>query len=123
MHWFDRAFTRPGFRHCFVLWQPENLALMPLVTVQPLYSGIVISYSAGVLAEEVIARWLTDPFITTIVQIDVDQGDRVPYVWRGPLTCVTVVKQILGVHAWWIQTPRQLYRFLLQRGGVRWANP
>ena len=28
------------------------------------------------------------------------------------ITCVEVVKRVLGVHAWWILTPRQLYNYV-----------
>lgn len=29
-----------------------------------------------------------------------------------PITCVSVVKNFLGIRKWWIQTPWQLYRYL-----------
>ena len=34
-----------------------------------------------------------------------------------PITCVTTIKKLLGIHALSVQTPRQLYNYLLAHGG------
>lgn len=38
-----------------------------------------------------------------------------PYL-RGPMTCVEAVKSLLGIRAFWIITPRQLFRRLCADG-------
>ncbi len=41
---------------------------------------------------------------------------RVSYLGRGLLTCVSVVKQLVGMRAWTVITPAQLYRRLIRDG-------
>lgn len=103
-----------------MLWQPSELAFQPVVTVQPLFWGIIPEYSFGILAEEAIARLLSDNIVTVILEVDADLESRVPFFLRGLITCVTVTKAMLGVHAWWIWTPRQLYKYLLRHGARLW---
>lgn len=33
----------------------------------------------------------------------------------GPHSCVTAIKRLLSIRAWWVQTPWQLYRYLEDR--------
>jgi hypothetical protein len=42
----------------------------------------------------------------------------------APLTCVTVVKRVLGIHAPWVWSPWQLYRHLCApiRGFRPWSE-
>lgn len=47
-----------------------------------------------------------------------------PYFWMrsrweiGPFSCVEAAKSALGIRAFWVRTPYQLYRYIKQRGGV-----
>jgi hypothetical protein len=36
----------------------------------------------------------------------------------GPTSCVEVVKMALGIRAFWVRTPWQLYRYIAKRKGV-----
>lgn len=36
----------------------------------------------------------------------------------GPPSCVEVVKMALGIRAFWVRTPRQLYNYIRRRNGV-----
>lgn len=36
----------------------------------------------------------------------------------GPLSCVEVVKMALGIRAFWVRTPWQLYQYIRKRDGV-----
>lgn len=36
----------------------------------------------------------------------------------GPPTCVEVVKMALGIRAFWVRTPYQLYRYIAKHNGV-----
>lgn len=53
-----------------------------------------------------------------------ERGHKVVYVMknrkneqvlRGLLTCVSIVKHLIGVRACWIFTPKQLYKHLLEK--------
>ena len=36
----------------------------------------------------------------------------------GPVSCVEIVKNALGINAFWVRTPWQLYQYINRRGGV-----
>ena len=36
----------------------------------------------------------------------------------GPVSCVETAKNALGINAFWVRTPWQLYRYINRRGGV-----
>ena len=52
------------------------------------------------------------------VEIDPDKRDWIP----EPVTCVTLLKKVLGIHKVFLQTPRQLYKYLLAKGGNTWEQ-
>ena len=118
-YWFD-VFTRPAWRHCFVLWQPHDVGFKPIVTLEPLIFGTMANFHFGISIEEAVARLLSDDRITVIVEVDVSLTGRVPYFLVGPRSCVNIIKSMLFIHAWRVQTPRQLYRYLIDRGGQLW---
>ena len=35
----------------------------------------------------------------------------------GPMSCVEIVKAALGIRAFWVRTPWQLYKYIRKRGG------
>lgn len=41
-----------------------------------------------------------------------------PWAILAPGTCVSVVKACLGIRAWWVLTPYQLYKYIAKHGGV-----
>lgn len=45
------------------------------------------------------------------VRVKVDLSDP-PWAFMIPGTCVSIVKAFLGLRAWWVLTPYQLYRYL-----------
>ena len=118
-YWFD-IFSAPGFRHVFVMWQPHEVGFKPIVSMEPLLTGITLNFAFGILIEEAIARLFADDHMTVIVEVDVTVSSRVPYFIVGPRSCVNIIKSLLGVHAWHVQTPRQLFKYLVGRGGHVW---
>lgn len=71
--------------------------------------------------------WWADPDVITkhfapsvidILKVRVEIDDRVGYIPRGPLTCVSGIKALLGMQAWWVLTPLQLHKHLVRRGAV-----
>jgi hypothetical protein len=113
------TFLRRGFRHCFVVLRAGTLWL----ACEPLKDRI-----------ELAALALPPGF--DLAAFYVGQGHRVlqgcppPPRSRqafapGPLTCVTVVKRLLGIRAPWVWTPRQLYAHLSapELGFRAWSEP
>lgn len=49
------------------------------------------------------------------VQRDVPLGSP-PWAVLAPGTCVSIVKACLGIRAWWVLTPHQLYKYLQKHG-------
>jgi hypothetical protein len=108
---------RRGFRHCFVVVRAESVWL----ACEPLKDRI-----------ELDALALPDDF--DLAAFYGEQGHRVlvgqrpPVTARrrfavAPLTCVTVVKRLLGIDAPWVWTPWQLYAHLCgpEVGFTAWA--
>jgi hypothetical protein len=100
------TFLRRGFRHCFVVLRAGSLWL----ACEPLTDRI-----------ELDALALPPGF--DLAAFYAGQGHRVIQGCRprsrprqafapAPLTCVTVVKRLLGIRAPWVWTPWQLYAHL-----------
>lgn len=110
-------FLKPGFRHCFLL--------IPLpsgwLTIDPLCSGIEIMTHDAPTDHRFI-----DLFINGNLNIVSKRINTVNKKILLPLcfSCVGLVKRVLGVRAWWVQTPYQLYRYLQnQADEVRPSDP
>lgn len=102
--WMDR-WQKPGFHHVYaarwdgaqwIVFQP-NLATFEIRAVRLLQSH----HKARILKGKSVYVTAAPP--TT--------RNRVPW-FLGPVTCVEFVKHLLGIRAWWILTPWQLYRYL-----------
>ena len=65
---------------------------------------------------EVLAALLERDEVTDVLELTLDIGSHEVHCPRSAMTCVSVIKQALGV--WWpfIVTPRQLHRKLLAVG-------
>ena len=73
--------------------------------------------------ETAIAKRLVDRDITAVAVIGVEKKYRRGYIPFGAFTCVSIVKSILGVHRWKIQTPKQLLKYLEREGAtILWAD-
>lgn len=109
LRWLIRLTCRPGFQHCFAYKPIANPPNGLYLLVDPRSNGMNV-------------------MVATVPQILDDGYDGVYYAsyevpdyqrgWRprGLLTCVSVIKHLLGVRAWWIITPHQLYRHLEKQG-------
>ena len=64
------------------------------------------------LAREVIEA----PHVTDILRINMKFQSALRVIPRGPTTCVSAVKCAMGIRAWWILTPKQLYFYLRRKG-------
>lgn len=98
-------FLRPKFRHCFVAIHHNQHWVIcdPLSHRTDLL--IIGEYSAAYLAQ-----WYRNHGLTVVeTQVRAAPLRLAPL---GPFTCVEAVKRVLGIHARWVITPWQLYRFL-----------
>ncbi len=102
--WWLRFLT-PGFRHCFVLLDDGRhwLVLDPLAP----FTDIAALDRDG--APD-LPDWYRGLGMT-VVEAPVRRGLSRPAPW-GPFTCVEAVKRVLGLHAPFVLTPRQLHRRL-----------
>jgi len=96
---------RPGFRHCFVLVR----AGARWAVVDPM-SHYTLALPLGDYPLRPLVRALRAVGLT-ILLVRPRVPAAVPQAWR-PYTCVEAVKRVLGLHAPWVLTPWQLFRFL-----------
>jgi hypothetical protein len=111
-------FLRRGFRHCFVLLRAGSVWL----ACEPLKHRIELDVLALPPEFDLAAFYGAQGY-------RVLQGRRLPSRPRrpfapAPLTCVTVVKRLLGVYAPWVWTPWQLYAHLTapELGFCAWSG-
>ena len=109
---------RRGFRHCFVVIRMHSVWL----ACEPLKDRIELDALAVPDAFDLPAFYCQQGHRVLL-------GERVPMRARArialaPLTCVTVVKRLLGIDAPWVWTPWQLYAHLSgpKRGFREWPK-
>lgn len=114
-----RIFTRRGWRHCFVvipIYYPE-----PSLTAD-VYSLIINPITCFVRQDVIfmpprdLVNQLLEQGYTAAVAVPVDHDYKIEYIPRGLLTCVSLVKALIGVRAWYVWTPEHLARYLLRNG-------
>ena len=105
-HFWD-VFTQKGFRHCCAFkWDGFNWLL-----VDPLGQCLDITILPYTSEDDVPrifrqAGWTVIRYKKTI---------KPKFIFRGMLTCVTVCKQLLGIKAAWVVTPKQLHNYIQRR--------
>ena len=110
-YWWSKILRR-GFRHVWmcrpVFYGPKITDCLWLV-VNPGTEGV----ASGIHMTQ-LPPWQKQGKNPT-VQLAVARyvtGCVRSWFFVGPVTCVEHVKAHLGVSAWWLRTPRQLYRFI-----------
>lgn len=66
--------------------------------------------------EDVVQKLLAEG-ATCAIKYRVSRRGAPWYIPRGLQNCVSVVKSVLGVAAWYVWTPQHLARWLLRNGG------
>lgn len=99
---------KPGYRHCFVVIENRGRWIL----YNPLSHRTEIAVLEDVTGTELmkcyreqglrVVPWLLRPVC------------KKPAPW-GLYTCVEAIKRILGIHAHWIITPWNLYKFLINK--------
>ena len=99
------------------------LAFTPLVSgswimIDTTLGGIfIVEY----LTKEHIFNDITSKF-DYIVEIRTDYGKLFSPRYKGLITCVSVIKNLLGIKKWWIISPKQLLRELEKNGRIIWRS-
>lgn len=121
-----RFFVRRGWRHVYVII-PAYYPKPGLSAVS--YSQVINCWTDHIrsdvlfMAPKAIAEAALRDGATCAISLPVDQRFSGMYLPRGLLTCVSLTKALLSVGAWWVWTPEQLARWLLQNGGTLLEKP
>ena len=99
---------RPGFRHCFVALDDG----IEWLTVDPLLHRLEVRAS-GLASDFDLAREYRRMDLIVLEVIPAAVAMRAAPL--GLFTCVETAKRLLGIRAWHVVTPWQLYRFLRRR--------
>ena len=99
------SLLRPGFRHCFVAVRQEQAWMILDPLANQTHLAVVSGIDAGELAEFYRSRSLH--VVETCVRSAPQRLALLPLY-----TCVEAVKRVLGIHAPFVLTPWQLYRWL-----------
>lgn len=63
--------------------------------------------------------WVKRTDMTVVVaQVARDQHQVREHFTLGPISCVEQLKALLGIKAFWLRTPWQLYKYIMKRDGV-----
>lgn len=115
-----RIFTRRGWRHCLlvlpVYYPDQSLSAKRFsLVINPVtwcVQSDVYFETPDRMAQEALREGAT-----CVIKIPIDLAFDRDYVPRGLLTCVSLIKAILGISAWYVWTPEHLARWLLRNGG------
>mgnify|MGYP001146971656 CR=1 FL=1 len=117
---FWRIFTRRGWRHCYVILP----AYYPEPGLRADQYSVIIDTRTNCTDCDVlftppkdVVQYLLKEGTTCAIKVRIDRHGKRDYVPRGILTCVSLVKSIIGIGAWWVWTPEQLARHLVRNGG------
>jgi hypothetical protein len=102
-----------GFRHCAVVLEVEG----GWVLCDCLSNKIYIKQIFDSSPEKLVQRFLAAGLHAVEVGVKTPPRRLAPPL---PYSCVEGVKRILGIHAWTILTPWQLYQHLIREPKIRY---
>jgi len=102
--WWLR-FLKVGFRHCFVILETDR----GCVWIDPLSNSFSIKLLEGYELAGLL-RWYRDMGMK-VISVKLEPQRSAPFSW-APMTCVEVVKRLLGIRDNLILTPWQLFSYL-----------
>lgn len=105
-------FLKSGFRHCFVLLNDGQ----NWISVDPMshYTEVIVH---DLQSEFQLPEWLKK-LGYTIVSARVNHQASKPAPF-GLFSCVEAVKRVLGIHAFGVMTPWQLYSYLHKQSNMK----
>lgn len=102
-----KAFLKPGFRHCFLIFRQGG----QWVSFDPLAHRTEIRIHGDLPEGFDLPGWLAEGgHILAPARLTEPPARPAPFM---PFTCVEAVKRVLGIHRRRILTPWQLYRYLV----------
>jgi len=96
-------FLKPAWSHCFIALEG--------VLINPSWHFIEVCKDEGLYE------------CTTYIDVEFEPP---PQKYRFPLqllTCVTIIKELLGIKHWWIIHPQQLYNYLRRHQYGKFKKP
>lgn len=112
-------FLRNGMYHCSCIQSCVIGETRYYVLVENCFN--YMSINACFLTLEQLLDAVDSENMTIIrYEYEVDPLQRMPYY--EPISCVTVIKRLIGMSDWKVQTPYQLYKKLIRNGGTIWDN-
>lgn len=122
---FWDSWTDKGFRHCWA-FHPVDFPAPGLMADQYCLKVEVAAKRIDTNCwwappDNVIEHFLKAG-VTDILRVRVDIGGNSRYIPRGLLTCVSATKSLLGLRAWWVLSPLQLYAHLIRHGATSVRN-
>ena len=117
---FWRIFTARGWRHCAVIlpvYSPGATLFSEghAVAIQSIGWGVEVVVLEKSALE--VAQTQLKEGATAALSIPIDLDMKRLYVPRGLLTCVSLIKAVLGLRGgWYVFTPKHLCRYLLRHG-------
>lgn len=114
-----RIFTRRRWRHCLVIVPvyypaPSLTADVYALVINPI--TFCVRFDMVWRKPRDLVDEMLDEGYTAAIAVPVDHDYKTDYVPRGLLTCVSLVKAVIGVRAWYVWTPEHLARYLARRG-------
>lgn len=104
-------FCSKKWSHCFVLLDYGNETLV----CESLASGLTVIKDLSIVAQ--INHWKVFNG-TAIVKVPLPTEYEECFRWRGIMTCVSIVKAILRINKPFILTPKSLFDYLKNHGGI-----
>jgi hypothetical protein len=101
-----RLFRR-GFRHCFMMVQSDDRWLL----IDPRSNKTDVHLLPHPKSFN-FPRYYTEQG-KTVIKIPAIQTPH-KILSPFPVSCVETLKRLIGLHAWWVITPYQLYKILLK---------
>jgi hypothetical protein len=102
-----------GFRHCAVVLEVED----GWILCDSLSNKTFIKQIFNMNSEALVQRFLAAGLHAVEVDVRTPPRRLAPPL---PYSCVEGVKRILGIHAWTILTPWQLYKHLVREPKIRY---
>lgn len=102
--WWLR-FLKSGFRHCFIILETDR----GCVWVDPVSNRFSIKILEGHELKGLVA-WYRNMDMK-VLEVSVLDSPGKSFIW-APLTCVEVVKRLIGLNTMFICTPWQLYKYI-----------
>lgn len=115
-YWFSKL-LKPGFRHVELtrpVYFGPNAEDVVWLNIFPMFEMMDVEIST-----DPRPPWVKCPQSTVQIVTSIQPFYRVrSWFDAGPSTCVEVAKTALGIRAFWVRTPWQLFKYIRRRSEV-----